>query len=98
LIAKDVVYASSDNDLLLLAKVFAPATFDLIESNQSISSSSIQDKELWKSIFSILKENGDLNLIVSVDSAAHEQVSSLLKLNGFTNVHIGDQNIQAKKP
>lgn len=37
LITKEVVYASSENDLHLLVKLFAPASFDLIESNQPIT-------------------------------------------------------------
>jgi hypothetical protein len=52
-------------DLTTLIKIFAPASFNLVEANTPISTSqalSLIDKDFWKQLFSILKENADLSL------------------------------------
>ena len=69
------------------------------------------NKDFWKKVFAILKENGEINLSVNlhqqvdgnsmmIDHAksVNETISSLMKLNGFTNIHISEHIIQAKKP
>ena len=81
--------------------VFGQEQFDLIESNHALNSQifSLSNKLLWKSLFSALKQNGEINLNVGVsDLSQLPQVSSLLKLNGFSNIHVSESLIQAKKP
>jgi len=51
--------------MLTVLKAFAPGSFDLIETPTPLSSAQVHilsDKDLWKQLFSILKENADLSL------------------------------------
>lgn len=78
--------------------MFAVNSFDLIETATPLSTSTnLLDKDLWKTLYTLLKENGELNLQVTSEHALAngqvEQVTSFMKLNGFANVHIKDQLI-----
>jgi hypothetical protein len=102
-----LVSADADN-LNQLLKVFAPNSFNVIESTQPLGhGANLVDKELWRLIFSALNQNGDLHLIVNLGDGlngnlthdhSEESVSSLMKLNGFTNIHVSANVIQGKKP
>lgn len=94
-----------------MLQVFAPNSFDVIESTDILEYGNLLlDKELWRLIFAALKQNGEINLNVNLlaginsgienglHSNVHDTISSLLKLNGFTNIHINNNIIQGKKP
>jgi hypothetical protein len=81
--------------------VFGNSSFSLIESTGPLSlQNNLLDKDLWKGLFSILAENADLSLHLEqpLTNGEVEQITSFMKLNGFTNVHIQDSTIQGKKP
>lgn len=68
LTSNDMVHIASNSDLLPLLKVFAPSSFDLVESTTPLSTSTnLLDKDLWKMLFSLLKENGELNLQLAAE-------------------------------
>lgn len=68
LTSNDMVHIASNSDLLPLLKVFAPSSFDLVESATPLSTSTnLLDKDLWKMLFSLLKENGELNLQLAAE-------------------------------
>eukprot|EP00347_Sterkiella_histriomuscorum_P016205 403354085 len=109
--ADQSVFISADSqNLSQLLQVFAANSFDVIESTDALGQSvNLLDKELWRLLFSALKQNGDISLNVNLDQnlmngiqgggvSPHDALSSLLKMNGFTNIHITDKIIQGKKP
>jgi hypothetical protein len=91
------ILVSSDCDLASVSRLFAPNSFSLIETQQPLTDkTNFLDRELWKQLFSILKENGEINLLLAGDGLTHdqsEQVLSFMKLSGFTNAHVKDQTI-----
>ncbi len=86
------MYLSSQADLSVALKTFAAGSFTLIEAQAPlrVSDSLVGDKEIWKLLFSILRDNGNLNLNLDsgISLTQAEQVTSFMKLNGFTNVHV----------
>ena len=101
-IADGTVVVSSNSDILPMLKLFNPKSFNVIESYEQISTlTNINQSELWRLLFSVLSEKGELSLQITGDhlsQGTEEQVASLLKLNGFTRVHVKDQIIQGHKP
>ena len=62
-LSPDVIQVSSEADLMPVLKVFNTSSFDTIESGSPLSSkNNLIDKDLWKALFTILKENGELSL------------------------------------
>lgn len=93
-------YVSAALNLTQIVKSLAPNSFDLVESQAPIANTeSLLDKDFWKLLFSTLKENGDVNLTTpGLTEEQISQIGSLVKLNGFSNSHVTDSTIQAKKP
>ena len=94
---EDTVIVSSKSDLLHLLKIFSPSSFDQIETNDSLCSiQSLVDKETWKTLFTLLREKGELHLDVcdaELAAADIEQVTSFMKLNGFAGVQVNASQI-----
>jgi hypothetical protein len=57
---------------------------------------SVNDKEFWKNVFSVLKENGTLQLTFS-NLNKSDQIVSFMKMNGFTNVSVNGGLISGSK-
>jgi hypothetical protein len=57
---------------------------------------SVNDKEFWKNVFSVLKENGTLQLTLS-NLNKSDQIVSFMKMNGFTNVSVNGGLISGSK-
>lgn len=66
-ITEDSIIAPLSGNLTTIVKLFTPGSFDLIETTTPVNSAivNLADKDLWKSLFSILKENADLSLYLS---------------------------------
>jgi hypothetical protein len=57
---------------------------------------SVNDKEFWKNVFSVLKENGTLQLTLS-NLNKSDQIVSFMKMNGFTNASVNGGLISGSK-
>lgn len=93
----DQVYVPVTADLIQTLKVFAPASFNHIESNAD--GFSVDDKELWKNLLQILAANGELSikLKTSISDSQIENVTSSMKIAGFTGVQVSANEIVGKK-
>lgn len=101
-LSHDVIQVSSDADLLSMLKVFTPSSLDIIESGTSLSNkTNVCDKDLWKMLFALLKENGEISLKIesgTMGTEQRQQVISFMKINGFKNAQLNDNHVQGKKP
>ena len=64
LIDSDTIILLATSNLVSLLKVFAPGSFDMIQGELLPVQSShiLEDKEAWRLMFAILKEQGTLDL------------------------------------
>ena len=60
------LYASANSNLNSIVKVISPNSIELVETHSPIADvQSLLDKDFWKALFSILRENADVNFNLS---------------------------------
>ena len=62
-----------------------------------MSVSELENKDFWKNAFSVLKEDGSLDLQLTTP-VNEEAVASFLKMNGFSSIALNSGLIQGSKP
>jgi hypothetical protein len=79
-------------------EIVKPHSFEhIVTLGGGINISEISNKDFWKNLYLSLKENGTLSLALS-NQVDPSLTQSLMKLNGFTQISIDGNNIQASKP
>lgn len=89
------IYQVTPQQLPAFLKIVKPHTFESVRcQNTGIDVSIVNNKEFWKNLFLSLQEDGSIHIsLTSLGDSGN--LSSFLKMNGFTHVQINDTQIVA---